>query len=96
MPLRDVTRILVIDHLSGVAGGLPEGLAFVMDGGLISDAEVKALELSDPEILSVALLSVDEAALRASAPLRRRITVALDAVHAGQPGLCENGRPLAR
>ncbi|WP_020498818.1 NUDIX domain-containing protein [Sciscionella marina] len=70
---------------------LPEGFAWVFDGGLITESEVKALELTDPEIHSVTLHHLDEVADQTKPDLIRRIAVALEVVNTGGFALCENG-----
>src|SRR5437879_2318600 len=51
---RPFSRLLVIDHVLD-DGRMPEGIAFIFDGGLITEAEVEALELTGHEIVSAGL-----------------------------------------
>ncbi|MFE9750265.1 NUDIX domain-containing protein [Saccharothrix saharensis] len=87
---RPLGRLLVIDHVP-TDGPMPEGLAFVFDGGVITDDEVSALELTDPEIRSVGLYPLDAARDLVKPLLARRIEAALNAVRTGAPALCESG-----
>jgi 8-oxo-dGTP pyrophosphatase MutT (NUDIX family) len=90
---RAFTRPLVIDHV-GDDGRMPEGIAFIFDGGLITEAEVGALELTDPEIVSAGLYHLDSAAHRLKASLAARLAVALQATHTGDLVLCDDGTPI--
>ncbi|HVV09539.1 NUDIX hydrolase [Amycolatopsis sp.] len=84
-------RLLVIDHVAD-DGGMPEGIAFLFDGGLITAAQVRALDLTDPEILSAGLHHLG-AAPKLKPALAARVAVALTAVHTHCPILCDNGNP---
>lgn len=93
---RPLGKLLVVDH-EGPADGYPEGIAWIFDGGLITDGEVDALTLDDPEIKSVGLYTLDSAALRLKPTLRLRLAVALYVVDFGDgtPAFCEDGTPVA-
>ncbi|NUT51230.1 MAG: NUDIX hydrolase [Saccharothrix sp.] len=90
---RPLGRLLVIDHVPA-DGPMPEGLAFVFDGGVITDEDVAAIDLADPEIRSVGLYPVDDAHELVKPSLARRIEAALDAVRTGGLALCEAGHPV--
>jgi 8-oxo-dGTP pyrophosphatase MutT (NUDIX family) len=92
---RPLGSLLVIDYIPDDSR-LPEGMAFVFDGGHVTEAEIKALPITDPEILSVALLPLDAAAPRLKPILARRIAAALDAARVGELLICEDGRRVAR
>lgn len=81
---------VLVDYTSG--GALPEGLAWVFDGGLITEREVRALTLTDPEVTSVGLYTSAEAAARTPPRLFGRIQVALQMAAEGGFALCEDGR----
>ncbi|WP_158281174.1 NUDIX domain-containing protein [Promicromonospora sp. AC04] len=53
--------VLVVDYVPDAPDGMPEGLLWIFDGGLLSNAECKGLRGTDTEIKSVDLLSIDEA-----------------------------------
>ncbi|MFD9890721.1 NUDIX domain-containing protein [Amycolatopsis sp. NPDC059027] len=82
--------LLVIDYMP-TSDRMPEGLAFIFDGGTISEAEVKALEITDPEILSAELVSLADAATRLKPSLARRLAIALEAAHTRTLAICDNG-----
>ncbi|MCO1575516.1 NUDIX hydrolase [Crossiella sp. SN42] len=86
-------RLLAVDHIPAVEGDpMPEGLAFIFDGGLVTEAEVEAITLTDPEIRSVGLFTLEEARPLVGEGLWRRIAVALRASADGHPALCDSGR----
>jgi 8-oxo-dGTP pyrophosphatase MutT (NUDIX family) len=85
-------RPLVIDHMTSTER-MPEGVAFVFDGGVITSGEVEALTLTDPEILQVRLCTLAEAAELVKPSLARRLAAALKAAHSGELLLCDDGEP---
>lgn len=87
---RPLGRLLVIDYVP-TDGPMPEGLAFIFDGGVITDEDVSAIELTDPEIRSVGLYTLDAARDLVKPLLARRIEAALNAVRTGALALCESG-----
>ncbi|MGH3515995.1 MAG: NUDIX domain-containing protein [Haloechinothrix sp.] len=86
---------IVIDYVP-TNDRMPEGVAFIFDGGITTDAEVRGLSLSDPEILSARLHTLEEAAEKVKPSLARRLAVALDVAVTGGLALCENGERAAR
>jgi ADP-ribose pyrophosphatase YjhB (NUDIX family) len=90
-PGRPLGRLLVIDHVPK-EDPMPEGLAFIFDGGVITDAEVAALELPDPEIVAVGLFTIEEAAERVKPALAARLRAAVYAQVNGVVALCESGK----
>ncbi|SFQ31655.1 ADP-ribose pyrophosphatase YjhB, NUDIX family [Amycolatopsis arida] len=87
-------RLLVIDYLSA-DDRMPEGLAFVFDGGPITQRRVSALSITDPEINSVGLFALREATTKVKPSLATRLTVALEMAETGELALCENGKRVA-
>ena len=90
--VRPFTRPLVIDYVRS-DGRLPEGVAFVFDGGSVTDEQVASLSLDDPEIVSARLCALTEAESKIKPTLLRRLTVALNAAATGSLMLCEEGIP---
>ncbi|TKG58102.1 NUDIX domain-containing protein [Prauserella endophytica] len=88
---RPLGRLLVIDHVSA-DGRMPEGIAFVFDGGLVTDQQVRSLSLTDPEIVSAGLHTLDEAAAKVKPALAARLAVAVEAADRGELALCEDGK----
>ncbi|OLR89611.1 NUDIX hydrolase [Actinokineospora bangkokensis] len=80
---RPLGRLLVIQHIH-TRGVMPEGLAFVFDGGLITEQEVAALPTVDPEVRSLGLYDVAQAEQLTSPALFGRIQAALTAVQTGE------------
>lgn len=87
---RTLGRPLVIDYQPD-DGPMPEGMAFVFDGGLISEQEVAGLVLTDPEIVTARLVTLADAGEVVKPSLARRLAAALDVIHTGELALCENG-----
>ncbi|WP_369822154.1 hypothetical protein [Saccharomonospora sp. CUA-673] len=72
---------------------MPESVAFVWDGGTITDAEVHALTFPDPEIVSAALHTLDEMTDKVGPIVGRRIAAAVTAAQTGTLLLCNDGAP---
>jgi ADP-ribose pyrophosphatase YjhB (NUDIX family) len=88
---REIGRLLVVDHVRA-SEPRPEGIVFVFDGGVLSDAEVDGLTFPDGEILSAGFYSVAEARGLVRPLLADRISVALEVVQDGTTGLCDDGK----
>lgn len=86
-------RLLVVDHIPGESGGLPERLAFVFDGGRIDPEDVPHLALGQ-ELLSAGLCDAETLATRAKSLLHNRLLAAIRAADTGVTTMCENGRPI--
>ena len=91
---RPLGPLLVIDHIR-TQGVMPEGLAFVFDGGLITEDEVQGIRSTDPEIQSVGLYTLDEAERLVKPTLHARIRTALRAADTGGTVFCEAGHLAA-
>jgi 8-oxo-dGTP pyrophosphatase MutT (NUDIX family) len=91
---RPLGRLLTIDYVSA-AGVMPEGMAFVWDGGLVSEEEVNGLVLTDPEVRSAKLCPPATVEALVKPTLARRIAAALDAVDESTLVLCEDGHRVA-
>jgi 8-oxo-dGTP pyrophosphatase MutT (NUDIX family) len=89
---RPLGNLLVIDHIPA-QGVMPEGLAFVFDGGLITEEEVHGIDSADPEIRSVGLYSLDEARGLVKLTLYDRLCAALRAAQVSTLILCDAGHP---
>lgn len=90
--LKSTGELLVIDYMPTNAQ-MPEGLAFIFNGGSLTDADVEALEITDPEIVSVELVSLTTALERVSPSLRRRLPVAVEAARTHTLTICNDGVP---
>lgn len=80
---RPLGRLLVIHHVP-TRGVMPEGLAFVFDGGLVDEDEVGRLRIRDPEVRSIGLHSLERAEGLVSSQLFARLVAALTAVRSGE------------
>ncbi|MFG1627710.1 NUDIX domain-containing protein [Kribbella sp. NPDC049227] len=91
---RPIGRLLVVDHVHAYDGRL-EGMIFVFDGGVVTEADLAAFTFPDGEILSVGLYSLTDVRARVKPLLADRLGAALDAVHEGTTALCEHGVRVA-
>ncbi|MFK0249620.1 NUDIX domain-containing protein [Amycolatopsis azurea] len=85
--------LIVIDYIPADER-MPEGMAFIFDGGEITDDDVAKLDIADPEIVSVHLVQLDEVAPKLKPILARRVAAALDAARSTKLVICEDGRPV--
>jgi ADP-ribose pyrophosphatase YjhB (NUDIX family) len=91
---RPLGRLLVVDYVR-TRQHRPEGVAFVFDGGVLSDAEVGGLTFPDGEIVSAGFYTVGEARDLVKPLLADRIAVALEAVDDGTTALSDQGKRVA-
>ncbi|WP_026421706.1 NUDIX domain-containing protein [Actinokineospora inagensis] len=91
---RPLGRLLVIDHVR-TQGVMPEALAFVFDGGVITNDQVQGLRTHDPEVRSIGLYTVGEAQNLVTSSLHRRIEAAFAALATGTLMLCDAGTPTS-
>jgi 8-oxo-dGTP pyrophosphatase MutT (NUDIX family) len=87
---RPLGPLLVVDYVSA-AGVMPEGMAFVWDGGLLTEADVTCLVLTDPEVRSARLCPPATVETLVKPGLARRIAAALDVVDRSTVAFCEDG-----
>jgi 8-oxo-dGTP pyrophosphatase MutT (NUDIX family) len=92
---RPLGRLLVIDYVP-TEGVMPEGLALVWDGGVLTDAEFDGLTLTDPEIKSLKFCTPDEVAELVRPRMAGRIAAALNGLTGGFVALCERGRMVTQ
>lgn len=83
-------RLLIIDHVPA-NDVMPEGLAFIWDGGTWSEAAIDGSARSDPEIVSARFCNSDEIADHVKPVLAGRIAAAISAAERGVTALCTNG-----
>ncbi|MGW4369797.1 NUDIX domain-containing protein [Nocardia takedensis] len=90
---RPVGRLLVVDYVRP-QDHRPEGVVFVFDGGVLTDADVAAMVPSPGEIRSIGFYTLAQAVDRVKPLLADRLAVALAAVSEGATVLCEQGRRI--
>jgi ADP-ribose pyrophosphatase YjhB (NUDIX family) len=90
---RQVGRLLVVDHVPQEDSGLPERVAFVFDGGALSENDLRGLVLG-PEIVSVALYRAEDTRTMVKPSLAERILAAIQAADSGMTRLCERGKRI--
>jgi ADP-ribose pyrophosphatase YjhB (NUDIX family) len=96
---RPVGRVLAVDWvpartISPDQTLLPDGVIIVYDGGVLSPETVKEIVLADGELGGFEFVTVDEAAVRVTPLLARRIVACLEACEAGTVVTLENGSPV--
>ncbi|MER5789564.1 NUDIX hydrolase [Streptomyces sp. NPDC001980] len=87
---REMGRLLTVDWVHGT--GRPPIVAYLYDGGVVTDADLKAIRLQEEELLSWRLVPREEIAAHLPGALGRRVLVALDVLAEGAgPAELENG-----
>ncbi|MFF5932921.1 NUDIX domain-containing protein [Streptomyces sp. NPDC012508] len=84
--------LLALDWAHGT--GRPPIVAYVYDGGVLSDEQLAAIRLQEEELLSWKLIEPSEVTAHLLGTLGPRVLAALDALGSGRgPAELENGRP---
>lgn len=91
--VRNRGALLVIDYVPGDNDSLPERLAFIFDGGMVTKDEVEQLVLS-AEIASADLVSPDLLPARVKPVLAARLEAAMRAAESGSMAMCERGQEV--
>ncbi|MFJ1653416.1 NUDIX domain-containing protein [Streptomyces sp. NPDC088337] len=78
---REPGRLLTVDWVPGT--GRPPLVAYVYDGGLLTDDDLKAIRLQEEELLSWRLVARDDLADHLPGALGRRVLTALDVLADG-------------
>ncbi|MFF9127771.1 NUDIX domain-containing protein [Streptomyces sp. NPDC014889] len=73
---REPGRLLVVDWVPGT--GRPPLVAYLYDGGLLTDDDLKAIRLQEEELLSWRLVARDDLTAHLPGALGRRVLTALD------------------
>ncbi|MER6081471.1 NUDIX hydrolase [Streptomyces sp. NPDC001833] len=73
---REMGRLLAVDWVHGA--GRPPIVAYLYDGGVVSDADLGAIRLQEEELLSWRLVSREELPVHLPGSLGRRVLAALD------------------
>ncbi|MDG9717728.1 NUDIX hydrolase [Streptomyces sp. DH24] len=90
---REPGRLLAVDWVPGV--GRPPLVAYLYDGGVLDEDDLKAIRLQEEELLSWRLVSRDELPGHLLGSLGRRVLAALDVLDSGAGTVeLENGRPV--
>ncbi len=86
-------RLLAVDWVQG--DGRPPIVAYVYDGGLLTEAQLAAVRLQEEELLSWRLVAGDELHRYLLGSLGHRVTAALAVLAAGTGAVeLEDGRPV--
>ncbi|KAB2975621.1 NUDIX hydrolase [Streptomyces sp. SS1-1] len=90
---RTLGRLLAVDWVHGA--GRPPLVAYLFDGGVLTEDELKAIRLQEEELLSWRLVPREELTGLLPGSLGRRVLAALDALAEGTgPVELENGHPV--
>lgn len=91
---REPGRLLAVDWVHGV--GRPPLVAYLYDGGVLTEAELKAIRLQEEELLSWRLVPREEITDHLPGALGRRVLTALDVLADGSgTAELENGHRVA-
>ncbi|MGC0328661.1 ADP-ribose pyrophosphatase YjhB (NUDIX family) [Streptomyces sp. SAI-170] len=89
---RELGRLLAVDWSSGP--GRPPLVAYLYDGGVLGEDDLKAIRLQEEELLSWRLVPREDLTDHLLDNLGRRVLAALDVLESGSgPVELENGRP---
>ncbi|MGY5044060.1 NUDIX domain-containing protein [Streptomyces sp. 900105755] len=78
---REMGRLLAVDWVHGT--GRPPIVAYLYDGGVVTDADLGAIRLQEAELLSWRLVPREELAAHLPGSLGRRVLTALDVLTEG-------------
>lgn len=91
---RDPGRLLAVDWVPGTADR-PPLVAYLYDGGVLTESDVKAIRLQEEELLSWRLVAREDLPEYLLGALGRRVAVALDVLAEGSGAAeLENGHPV--
>ncbi|MFJ5973093.1 NUDIX domain-containing protein [Streptomyces sp. NPDC093060] len=92
---RELGRLLAVDWVHGT--GRPPLVAYLYDGGVLSESECKAIRLQEEELLSWRLVTREEIPGYLPGALGRRVLAALDVLAQGTgTAELENGHRVAQ
>ncbi|MGW7817791.1 NUDIX domain-containing protein [Streptomyces puniciscabiei] len=91
---RELGRLLAVDWVHGA--GRPPLVAYLYDGGVLTEADLKAIRLQEEELLSWRLVPREEITGHLPGALGHRVLTALDVLADGTgPAELENGHRVA-
>ncbi|MCS0600016.1 NUDIX hydrolase [Streptomyces sp. LP11] len=89
---REPGRLLAVDWVRG--DGRPPLVAYLYDGGVLTDADLAAIKLQEEELLSWRLVPREDLTAHLPGALGRRVLAALDTLASGSgTAELENGHP---
>ncbi|AXE89819.1 NUDIX hydrolase [Streptomyces sp. Go-475] len=91
---RELGRLLAVDWVHGT--GRPPLVAYLYDGGMLGEDDLKAIRLQEEELLSWRLVAREELAEYLPGALGRRVLTGLDVLADGSgPAELENGHRVS-
>ncbi|MFB0615824.1 NUDIX domain-containing protein [Streptomyces sp. AGS-58] len=91
---RELGRLLAVDWVRGV--GRPPLVAYLYDGGLLTETDLKAIRLQEEELLSWQLVAREDLTAYLPGALGRRVLAALDVLAEGSgTAELENGNRVS-
>jgi ADP-ribose pyrophosphatase YjhB (NUDIX family) len=78
---REPGRLLAVDWVAGT--GRPPLVAYLYDGGVLADEDLKAIRVQEEELLSWRLVPREDITAHLPGPLGRRVLAALDVLAEG-------------
>ncbi|KUN89689.1 NUDIX hydrolase [Streptomyces bungoensis] len=91
---RELGRLLAVDWVHGT--GRPPLVAYLYDGGVLTEAECEAIRLQEEELLSWRLVPREDLPAHLPGALGRRVLAALDVLESGAgTAELENGHRVA-
>ncbi|AYN38562.1 NUDIX hydrolase [Streptomyces dangxiongensis] len=91
---RELGRLLAVDWVRGV--GRPPLVAYLYDGGVLTETDLKAIRLQEEELLSWRLVARDDLTTYLPGALGRRVLAALDVLADGSgTAELENGQRVS-
>nr|WP_042186854.1 NUDIX hydrolase [Kibdelosporangium sp. MJ126-NF4]CEL17617.1 NUDIX hydrolase [Kibdelosporangium sp. MJ126-NF4]CTQ91155.1 NUDIX hydrolase [Kibdelosporangium sp. MJ126-NF4] len=87
-------RLLAVDWVPPQEDGRPALSNHVFDGGVLDDAQIASLHLTDGELKRAKFATLEETAELLRKHMARRVAACLDAVHTGRTAYLENGFDL--
>jgi ADP-ribose pyrophosphatase YjhB (NUDIX family) len=87
---RPIGRLLVVDYLPQ-RDVLPEGIAFIFDGGIMGASELDLISFVDSEITAVEFYGMSDVWEKVVPQLARRIAAAVRAIDLNEAVMCVEG-----
>jgi 8-oxo-dGTP pyrophosphatase MutT (NUDIX family) len=88
-----IDRVLVVDYVSE-RGAMPEGIAFVFDGGILDSSARESMRFVDGEIVAADFYALPDIRSKVISRLADRVAAALTALERQVTLMCVDGTPV--